>query len=185
MGINAMRHAVFLDRDGVLNDVLIRNGKPYAPLCLEELSINKEAYSALSQLKEEGFLLIVVTNQPDVSRGVALLDNVESIHQKLCAELPLDDIKVCYHDDKDQCCCRKPKPGLIQQAAKEHSIMLKNSFMIGDRWKDILSANAAPCKSIWLKSNYLERHPETMDYTANNLSEAAEWIIFHYRSEVS
>lgn len=171
-----MNRAVFFDRDGVLNQAIIRDGKPYAPQTISDLVINPEAYNVLSKLKERGFLLIGVTNQPDVARGQARQQDVERIHQRLRDELPLDDIRVCYHDDADNCACRKPKPGLFEQAAHDWSISLADSFMIGDRWKDIDAGKAVNCLSIWLINNYAERQPENMDYSATNLLDAAAWI---------
>jgi len=172
-----VKRAVFLDRDGVLNQAIIRDNKPYAPITIQELIINPEAYSALSKLKKLGFLLIGVTNQPDVPRGKAQRQDVELINQTLLQALPLDAIHVCYHDDEDDCACRKPKPGLIHQAAHDYSIDLSSSFMIGDRWKDIEAGKAACCQSIWLKNNYAEPQPKTMDFTAEGLMNAVEWII--------
>lgn len=172
-----MNRAVFFDRDGVLNQVVLYEGKPYPPASVNDLIITSDAYIALEQLKLAGFLLIGVTNQPDVARGQTSKINVESINQQLLNELPLEEIRVCYHDDKDQCACRKPKPGLMEAAAKDFSIELNQSFMVGDRWRDIEAGKAASCKSIWLKNNYLEKKPETMDYSANSLMDAALWIL--------
>lgn len=177
MGICNVKRAVFFDRDGVLNHIVLLEGKPYPPASINELVINPEAYTALKQLKAAGFLLIGVTNQPDVARGQSTKELVVLINQKLFADLPLDDIRVCYHDDQDECSCRKPKPGLIQQAAADFSINLNRSFMVGDRWRDIEAGKAASCKSIWLKNNYLEKKPDTMDYSAKSLMDAAEWIL--------
>ena len=118
MGVGALR-AVFLDRDGVLNRAVIRGGKPYPPASLGELEIPPDVPGALAALKERGFLLLVVTNQPDVARGSQQRAVVESMHEALRAALPIDDFFVCYHDDKDVCDCRKPKPGLLLQAAAQ------------------------------------------------------------------
>ena len=129
-----MMRAVFLDRDGVLLDGLSR--------------IPEDVPGALKELKEADFLLIVVTNQPDVARGTKMKEDIEITHSFLRKALPLDDIFVCYHDDGDNCSCRKPKPGMLLQAASRYSIDLSASFMIGDRQKDIEAGLAAGCKSI-------------------------------------
>ena len=172
-----MKPAVFFDRDGVLNHAIIKEGKPSPPASLDELIINSNARVALNNLKAKGFLIIVVTNQPDVARGQTPQHVVEKINQRLLTELPLDDIRVCYHDDVDNCVCRKPKPGLIQQAAHDFSIDLTHSYMVGDRWKDIAAGKAAFCRTIWLKNNYAEKQPEMMDYSADTLIDVADWIL--------
>lgn len=170
--------AVFLDRDGVLNNAIIKMGKPYPPADLSELKIPNDVQIALSTLKLQGFLLIGATNQPDVARGKTSRDTVEAIHSTLMTCLPLDDIRVCYHDDADDCLCRKPLPGLLLEAAKEYNIDLQQSIMIGDRWKDIEAGKNAGCKTIWLRSHYDEQEPpRTPDFTTTSLNKAAQWII--------
>lgn len=179
MGIGTLmkRKAIFLDRDGVLNQAIIKNGKPYPPASIDELTIPNDVQKALYILKSAGFLLIGATNQPDVARGTTSKAVVEAINAKLMANLPLDEIRVCYHDDADNCECRKPSPGLLTQAAAEHGIDLAHSFMIGDRWKDIDAGQKAGCKSIWINNNYLEKQPDAPDFIAASLTEAANWIL--------
>lgn len=174
----SMKHkAVFLDRDGVLNKVIIKNGKPYPPRNLDELSVAVDVPEALRILKAAGFLLVVVTNQPDVVRGTTQRETVEAINARLTELLPLDEIRVCYHDDVDQCDCRKPLPGLLIQAAAEHDIDLAASYMIGDRWRDIEAGESAGCKTVWLRCGYDEKEPERPDFVAGSLLEAGEWIV--------
>ncbi len=170
------RRAIFLDRDGVINAVVLREGKPYPPQSLTDLIIPDEVLPALNLLKKAGFLLIVVTNQPDIARGQATQASVDDIHQHLLKQLPLDDIRVCAHDDKDRCICRKPQAGLLTQAAQDYNIKLDESYMIGDRWRDIEAGQTAGCKSIFLDYGYLEKKPESPDYIAQSLQQAAEYI---------
>jgi D-glycero-D-manno-heptose 1,7-bisphosphate phosphatase len=173
----AMSRAVFLDRDGVITRALVRDGKPYAPATLAEMEIDPTAPAALASLKAAGFVLIVVTNQPDVARGTARREAVEAMHAVLHAALPLDACFVCYHDDADACICRKPLPGLLIQAAAEHSIDLAGSFLVGDRWRDIDAGAAAGCRTILIDRGYRERPPEHLPTArASTLTEAAEWI---------
>lgn len=172
-----MRRAVFLDRDGVLNHAVVKKGKPYPPKSVEELTIPHDVKAALTQLKAAGFLLIGATNQPDVARGTVTQSEVEAINQALMKALPLDEIRVCYHDDHDQCDCRKPFPGLLTKAAEDYAIDLNKSVMIGDRWKDIEAGQRAGCKTIWLNQCYEEKAPEAPNFIASNLSEAALWCI--------
>src|SRR5579862_8115574 len=119
---DGVHRAVFLDRDGVLNRAIVRNGKPYPPANVDELEILPEAAPALARLAQEGFLLLVVTNQPDVARGRQLGAEVEKMHAAISQALPVDEFFVCYHDDADACNCRKPKPGLLLDAARKYEI---------------------------------------------------------------
>lgn len=171
------QRAVFLDRDGVLNDAIVKNGRPHPPASLEELSISPDVVPALLLLKKLGYLLIGATNQPDVARGTTPRSLVESINAKLMRELPLKEIRVCYHDDKDACGCRKPAPGLLVEAAKVYDLDLSQSIMIGDRWRDVEAGQQAGCKTIWLDRKYQESSPKkNPDYVASSLLEAANWI---------
>ena len=175
MGISEV--AVFLDRDGVVNRAIVRDGKPYPPANLREMEIVPEAFSALPQLKEAGYRLIVVTNQPDVARGTQARETVEEMHGALQRALPIDDFYVCYHDDADACDCRKPKPGLLLQAAADHGLRLSDSFLIGDRWRDVDAGQAAGVRTVFLNYGYRERGPvQAPDATVASLTEAVSWI---------
>lgn len=172
-----LTRAVFLDRDGVLNDAIIRDGKPYPPENAAEMRIPPGTAEALLCLKKRDFLLLVVTNQPDVARGIQQRESVEEIGRRLSAELPLDAILVCYHDDRDECDCRKPKPGLLLSAAQQYGIDLSRSYMIGDRWRDIDAGANAGCKTIWIDRGYAERGPTNpADARVSSLPEAVDWI---------
>ena len=125
MGDRALnRPAVFLDRDGVINEAVVRAGKPYPPATAADVRIVPQAKEALERLRTEGFLLIVVSNQPDVGRGTQSGGTVEEINRLLQDALPLDEIVICPHDDADGCACRKPKPGMILDAARKHGVDL-------------------------------------------------------------
>ena len=177
MGIDAVR-AVFLDRDGVLNEVMVREGLPYPPASLEDLRLAPDAAAALARLKATGFLLIVVTNQPDVARGTQSRAIVEAMNRAIGAALPLDDFFTCWHDDGDACGCRKPKPGLLVEAASRYGIDLKGSFLIGDRWRDIDAGAAAGCRTVLIDRHYRDRAPEVPPaHRATSLTEAVEWIL--------
>ena len=138
-----MNRAVFLDRDGVLNRVVWREGKAASPRALSELEIEPEAPAALAALKAAGFLLFVVTNQPDVRRGLMAGETLDAIHAALAEALPVDEIAACRHDNADDCACRKPKPGLLLDLAARHDIDLSTSFMVGDQDRDIACGRAA------------------------------------------
>ena len=173
-----MKRAVFLDRDGVLNRAVMRNGKPYSPVSVEELEVTPDAKAVLESLRRRGYKLLMVTNQPDVSRGIAARETVDEINRKVASVLPLDDIFVCYHADEDHCDCRKPKPGLLQEAARRHNIDLTSSFMVGDRWRDVEAGQNAGCRTILIDGGYDDRQPaQPPDARVRSLREAADWIL--------
>ena len=172
------KRAVFLDRDGVLNRAVIRDGKPYPPASLSELEILDGVSEALRYLRSAGFILIVVTNQPDAARGITPLSTIEAIHARMLETLALDDIRVCLHSGHEGCACRKPKPGMLINAAEEFQIDLSASFMVGDRWRDINAGHAAGCRTILIDVGYDEQPPEREpEFTCTSLSEAARWIV--------
>jgi D-glycero-D-manno-heptose 1,7-bisphosphate phosphatase len=172
-----MRCAVFLDRDGVLNRAVVRAGKPYAPASLDELEILPGVPAALGTLREAGFLLIVVTNQPEVARGRLRREVVEAMHRRLREELPLDDIKACYEVDGPASTCYKPKPGMLLEAARERDIDLAQSYMVGDRWRDIGAGKAAGCLTIFIDHGYDEPQVEAPDAVCADLTEATSLIL--------
>jgi D-glycero-D-manno-heptose 1,7-bisphosphate phosphatase len=142
------------------------------------LKVCEGAADALERLRRAGFLLIVVTNQPDVARRTQSRAGVEAIHRALSAVLPIDEFYTCWHDDAACCGCRKPKPGLILDAARVHGIDLERSFLVGDRWRDIDAGAAAGCLTVLIERNYAERASEKApDYRAGSLSGAVEWML--------
>ena len=172
------KRAVFLDRDGVINQAIVRDGKPYPPSGVGELKLVAGAAEALRDLKQAGFLLIVVTNQPDIARGTQDRAAVDAIHQALRETLPLDDFFVCPHDDSDQCDCRKPLPGLLLRAAEKYGIDMPRSFMVGDRWRDVDAGASAGCASVWIDYDYREKLPVAEpSATVDSIRSAADWIL--------
>lgn len=170
------RKAVFLDRDGVLNHVVMREGKARSPLSLAEFKIAEDAEQALRTLRAAGYLLIVVTNQPEVSRGVQTMVKIDAMHAHLMSALPLDDIRVCFHDDQDRCGCRKPEPGLLNEAGEEWGVRMDAAFMIGDRGKDMEAGRRAGCKTILLRQEYNRGCRDQADHCVGSLLEAAHEI---------
>ncbi len=166
----------------MLNRAVVRQGKPYPPANVDELEILPDAAAALARLAEQDYLLLVATNQPDVAKGSQQRAEVERLNDAIGQALPIDEFFVCYHQDADACACRKPKPGLLLEAARKYEIDLGQSFMIGDRWRDVDAGAAAGCLSIWIDRGYAERGP-THEPAARvqSLAEAAEWIIARAR----
>ena len=172
-----MRRSVFLDRDGVINKAIVRDGKPFPPASLAELEILPGVHDALQKLHSANYLLVVVTNQPDVARGLAKIEDVELMNTFLSAQLPIDVFKTCYHDSSDQCSCRKPLPGALLDAAKDYDIDLSRSYMVGDRWRDIEAGASAGCKTFFINYSYKEKSPEAPDYVVLSLFEAVKIIL--------
>jgi D-glycero-D-manno-heptose 1,7-bisphosphate phosphatase len=169
--------AVFLDRDGVLNEALVRNGKPFSPMTIAEVVIPPDVPSALSRLRQNGFHLIMVTNQPDIARGSQSRETVRAINQYLLETLQLQAAEICEHDDADNCNCRKPKPGMLLRAADRDHIALTGSFMIGDRWRDIEAGRRAGCRTILIGNGYGEEFKSIPDTFVATLGDAADWIL--------
>ncbi len=171
--------AVFLDRDGVINRAIQIERKPYSPRSFAEFEILPEVLPAIIQLKAASFKLIVVTNQPDVGRGIITQSTVEAMHDYLLTILPIDRIEVCYHPGRgvSNCFCRKPQPGMLLKIANEMNLDLFSSWMVGDRWTDINCGNAAGCRTIFVDRGYDEFLREAPDFSAQDLSEAARIIL--------
>ena len=171
-----MKKAVFLDRDGVLNKLVIREGKAQAPYLMEEFALFPGVAEALKIIKEAGFLAIVVTNQPDVARGWVAKESVEMINDKIKELLPIDDIKICFHTNSDNCLCRKPMPGMLTEAAEEWGIDLTKSFMIGDRYGDVSAGVRAGCKTVLVGTGDKQAEHPDPDYRAELLIDAVKVI---------
>ena len=173
-----MRRAVFLDRDGVLNEPIIIEYRPYPPASLKELRIYSEASDALALLKEAGFLLLVVTNQPDVARGTQTREMVNAINSAIGEILPIDEFFVCWHDDSEGCDCRKPKPGLVLKSAAKYSVDLSQSFLVGDRWRDVDAGAASGCRTVMIDRGYREKSPvQPPDLRTDSLKAGVDWIL--------
>ena len=177
------RRAIFLDRDGVLNAALVRQGKPHPPENLAEVRVLPDVTEACDLLRAAGFVLIMVTNQPDVVRRIQSREMVEAINAEICEAVQLDDTRICYHDDVDNCGCRKPKPGLLTDAAHAWNIDLRQSFMVGDRYKDIDAGTRVGCTTILVDHHYDEEFPTHPDARVASLKEAAQWILDHMHME--
>ena len=170
------RRAVFLDRDGVLNAAVVRDGVPYPPRDVDELEVLPGAEDACNRLRA-AFDLVVVTNQPDIARGTRAPETVQRINDALLAALPLDEIVVCPHDDADGCPCRKPRPGMLLDAAERLGIDLATSFMVGDRWRDVEAGRRAGCRVAFVDHGYAEELAHEPDVVVPDLGAAADWIL--------
>ncbi|HEU5314163.1 MAG TPA: HAD-IIIA family hydrolase [Candidatus Udaeobacter sp.] len=172
---------VFLDRDGVINRPIVRGGRPYPPGRVEEVELYDYVWEGCQRLKTAGFLLVVVTNQPDVGRGTQSRAQADTINEKIAAALPqIDLFETCFHAGEEfgePCTCRKPKPGMLFHAADLLKIDLPGSFLIGDRWQDIDCARAAGCRAIFIDHQYAEPLRQKPDVTVGTFSEAVAAVL--------
>ena len=172
-----MKKAVFLDRDGVLNRALVYDGVPTPPRSLGEVEILSGVKQSILLLNENNYEIVVVTNQPDVTRGTDTRESVNQINDYLKLKLGLDHFYTCFHDDSTDCNCRKPKPGLILKAAVDLGLDLHQCSVVGDRWRDIAAGQAAGCKTFFIDYSYPEKQPRKPFIKVSSLIEAAEMII--------
>ena len=172
-----MKRAVFLDRDGVINANLERNGRPVAPTTLAEFQFLPGVVENVRRLKERGYLIVVITNQPDVADGLTARSTVDAMHDLIRSRLVVDDIRACFHNDLAGCSCRKPKPGMILDAAAEHGIDLARSYVVGDRWRDIVAGRAAGCVTFFVDYGYKQDGPNLPDRVVKSLHDAAALIL--------
>jgi D-glycero-D-manno-heptose 1,7-bisphosphate phosphatase len=168
--------AVFLDRDGVLNEPLSRDNRPLAPSSLDEFVLVPGVVEACDALRRAGFLLIVVTNQPEIARGTLDPQVVTAMNDVLLDRPGVDEVMVCPHDSADGCECRKPKPGMVMTAAARHGVDISSSFLIGDRWRDVECAHNAGCRAIFLDRGWDEPEPEGEFTRVASLAEAVAHI---------
>ncbi len=173
---------MFLDRDGVLNANVEREGRPVAPTTLDDFRLLPGVEDGVRRLKIAGFLVVVVTNQPDLATGRTSWDIVDAMHAALRRQVRVDDIRVCPHVDEDGCACRKPRPGLLLAAGAEYGLALANSYVVGDRWRDVAAGQAVGCVTVLLVPDG-GTTPEPLpagcqpDFVVTSFSEAVDLIL--------
>jgi D-glycero-D-manno-heptose 1,7-bisphosphate phosphatase len=174
--VNAQR-AVFLDRDGVINRCEVRAGKPYAPRRLEDFRLLPGVAAAVRRLREAGFLVIVVTNQPDIGNGFVAADVVDAMHERLRSRVAVDDIRVCPHRQDEGCRCRKPRPGMLLAAARRWKIDLRASYVVGDRDGDIVAGRTVGCYTLLINRHYSEPRRAAPDRIVRSLPAGVRYIL--------
>ncbi len=173
-----MKRAVFLDRDGVINRPVIRDGKPFPPVTVDEFELLPGVVQACARLRAAGYLIVVATNQPDVGRGTLARDVVEAMHEKMASLIALDCVEVCYDPGQGiPSEFRKPAPGMLLRAAAELGIDLSKSWMVGDRWRDIDCGVHAGCRAIFIDWGYDELLRAQPDFRVSSLPEAVSAIL--------
>ena len=173
--VEKKQKVVFLDRDGVLNKPIIIKGKSFAPRKIKDFVIYPNVIKYCRLLKKN-FLLIVITNQPDIKRNLISLKEIKLMHKKLYNLIKYDNLYYSIALNKNSF-MRKPNPGMLIKAIKDFNINPKKSYMIGDRWSDIKAGNKVGCKTIFIDRNYNEKKPSLQDYNASSFSSAARIIL--------
>lgn len=182
----SMPRAVFLDRDGVINRKAATEGEYVTSW--EHFEILPGVAEAISGLNSADFQVIVVTNQRAISKGLMTTGDLERIHLNMCHSLSeqgakIDAVYYCPHGTEPRCACRKPEPGMLFQAAREHKINLSESWMVGDSERDVEAGRRAGCRTIRLAGNR-ESERTFADLVSSSLLEAVQLILtFHSNSE--
>jgi D-glycero-D-manno-heptose 1,7-bisphosphate phosphatase len=169
-----MKHAVFIERDGIFNQVRVERNHPVTPLSLADFKLRTETAAHVQRLKEMGLLVFVTTNQPGLTRGCQSRRELDRMHDLLRAHFDVDDILVCPHDELDGCPCRKPRPGLLLEAGFRHRLDFDRSFVLSDRWQDAEAARASGCTSVMIRSPWIGSVHR--DFLVSDLDSAIEKI---------
>lgn len=172
-----MNRAVFLDRDGVINLPIYRDGRAFAPTRVADFQFMPGIQGLVEMVRNAGFRIVVVTNQPDVVNGKMSLATLQEMHQLLQRELRVDEVRACLHVDGDECECRKPKAGMLRAAAAQFNLDLPHSFIIGDTWRDMSAGKTAGCTTILLDSGYADKHGDSADHIVQSFDQAVEIIL--------
>jgi D-glycero-D-manno-heptose 1,7-bisphosphate phosphatase len=169
------RRAVFLDRDGVLVQEIVVDGQALAPVSLSAFQLVPDAAVQTARLRKAGLTCLVFTNQPEVARGTLSHQTLDAMHRQLREAVSVDQIYVCPHQDGDRCACRKPAVGMLTAGARDWEVALDESFVIGDRWRDIEAGRAAGCFTVLIDRPYSAC--ETADARVGTLAEAVDTVL--------
>lgn len=153
MNLNKYKH-VFLDRDGIVNEVIKRGNVISSPRCYEEFKFRSDFLNFSDSISNDRFNFFLVTNQPDVNRALLDINELAKMHVDVMSRLNFTKIYVCPHDNYERCACRKPRPGMIIDAIKEHNLAIDDCVLIGDSEKDLLAGRAAGIRSVILSTSY-------------------------------
>jgi D-glycero-D-manno-heptose 1,7-bisphosphate phosphatase len=164
-----MNKAFFLDRDGVVNEVIKKKLKPYPPKNIKEFKFCR-GIKKFIDIYKKNYKIFVFTNQPDFKRGKITKSCINNINNHVIKKLKIDELVCCFHDDNDNCSCRKPKIGMLNYLKKKYSLNMRQSFVIGDRWSDILCGQKAGCKTIYIDRCYNEKKPKNYNFKFKNIS---------------
>lgn len=162
---------IFLDRDGIINEIVMRDGIITSPRSLDEFKFRDDFVNFYEKIKNKKFNLFIVSNQPEIVRGLLLPKNLDEMTDKINRHFNFKEISYCKHVDSENCSCRKPKPGMINTLINKYSLKREESIIIGDTCRDIDAGKNAKITSILLKTSYNANYDCKPDYVANSLTE--------------
>ncbi len=168
--------AIFLDRDGVLNKCININRKCFAPINFKSFKLYPYVRSSIRKLKEKKYLIIVITNQPDINKKRINWAEIKKMNN-LLFDIGIDDIYICPHNQKSNCLCRKPKLGLITKIKKKYKINFQKSYLVGDRISDMQLAEKIKCKPLFINRYYLENKNYNAKKSFYSLKGAVNYIL--------
>jgi len=166
---------VFLDRDGVINELILRDGAFVSPREFREFRLRSGVERAIRVLKSSNYLVVVVTNQPDIARCLMSIDQLSQMTEAIL-QIGVDEVLVCPHDSLDGCICRKPKPGLINQFLRMLEEAPESVWMVGDRESDILAGISVGARTVLISDDAIPSETRA-DSICSSLLHAAEMII--------
>jgi D-glycero-D-manno-heptose 1,7-bisphosphate phosphatase len=169
--------AVFFDRDGVITVPISCDGKGYAPRSLNDFKFYQDVRRSLLRTRKQGFLNIVVSNQPDIANGLLSEELLQEMNSQMLSKLAVDDVVNCPHNAKQDCFCRKPKPGMILLASKKHGIDLSTSWIVGDRDIDIEAGMNAGIQTVFINRRWKNESGIKADFRCDSIEEAVDVIL--------
>ncbi|MBP7462560.1 MAG: HAD-IIIA family hydrolase [Candidatus Delongbacteria bacterium] len=173
-----MINTVFFDRDGVINEVVQRDGHFYSPRQLKDFKVRPDFIRLYRILEPMKLKMLVVSNQPDLARGLMSAECLEEMNQVLLSQFHFLDIRYCTHDDRDQCSCRKPKPGMLLELMARYHLRTEEAMIIGDGWKDMEAGRQAGIKTVYLATPYNRSESVVSDYRVDCLDQIVTLPIF-------
>lgn len=169
-----IKTAVFFDRDGIINDIVMRDEKVSSPRKLQEFQIRSDFEQFYSYVARQTDLLFVVSNQPDIARKLMRSEDLDEMNALLLSRFSFKEILYCLHDDSHACQCRKPKPGMLLSAMSSYGIQADEAIIIGDSYKDILAGQAAGLKTIYRRDSYNASISCEPDFVVTKLMEIVD-----------
>lgn len=171
------RRVVFLDRDGVVTVPVDVDGKGYAVRTVADLEFYPDAEDSVRRLRDAGYDVVIVTNQPDVSTGDLDPATLEAIHDQVAARLAVTGIRTCPHGEADSCSCRKPLPGLLTDEARVSPVAFDASWLVGDRDSDISAGLAMGCRTVFIHRGWTAETGQAAEVMVSTLTEAVDTIL--------
>ncbi|HUI28816.1 MAG TPA: HAD-IIIA family hydrolase [Candidatus Acidoferrales bacterium] len=162
---------IFFDRDGIVNETILRDGGAFSPLQLNEFKVKREFVDFFRSIEKKKLNLFIVSNQPDIARGKLSESTLRSMTAVLESMFTFKEILYCRHDDQDDCNCRKPKPGMIETLISKYCLKREECLIVGDSWKDVAAGKSAGIKTVFLVTSYNEKTVTDFDFEVESLED--------------